>query len=239
MKIGIVFPQMELGGDRDTVVRFVREVEEMGFSYLVVYDHVLGAERSSRPDWNYTYDSSSAFHEPLVLFGFLAGLTSMDLVTGVLVLPQRQTALVAKQAAQVDVLSRGRLRLGVGIGWNHVEFEGLGVPFAARTRRYEEQIEVLRLLWTEEVVTFRGDFHEIDRAGICPLPLQRPIPLWLGGGTSRSTLERIGRLSDGWIALGPAPDRGSRGLGPCTRVCPRCRTLPQRDRAPRHGSASR
>ena len=203
MKIGVVLPQAELGRDRETVARFAQHVEQLGFAYLVAYDHVVGADRSTRPDWNYSYDSSSQFHEPFVLFGYLAALTSLELVTGVLVLPQRQTALVAKQAAEIDILTAGRFRLGIGIGWNSVEFDALGVPFHSRARRYDEQIAVLRQLWTEDVVAIDEEFHHIDRAGICPRPVQLPIPIWLGGATSRPTLDRIGKLSDGWITLGP------------------------------------
>jgi probable F420-dependent oxidoreductase len=203
VKFGVVLPQAELGTEVEDVRRFALEAEQAGFSYIVAYDHVLGADRTTRPDWPYSYDAVSPFHEPLTLFAFLAGLTSLELVTGVLVLPQRQTALVAKQAAEVDVLSNGRLRLGVGLGYNEVEFEGLGASFADRTRRYEEQIHLLRLLWTRHSVEFAGEFHTIDRAGICPLPVQRPIPIWLGCGTAPQALDRVGRLADGWIALGP------------------------------------
>lgn len=203
MKLGVVLPQTELGSDVDDVRRFALEAEQAGFSFIVAYDHVLGADRATRPDWPYSYDAGSPFHEPLTLFAFLAGVTSLELVTGVLVLPQRQTALVAKQAAEVDVLSSGRLRLGVGLGYNEVEFAGLGASFANRTRRYEEQIHLLRLLWTQQSIEFAGEFHTIDRAGICPLPVQRPIPIWLGCGTAPQALDRVGRLADGWIALGP------------------------------------
>ena len=135
-----------------------------------------------------------------MLFGFLAAITNLELVTGVLILPQRQAVLVAKQAAEIDVLTRGKFRLGVGIGWNKVEYQALGMDFRNRARRYEEQVEVMRLLWTQDVVTFKGRYHEIDAAGILPRPVQRPIPVWMGGGATPAVLDRIGRLADGWIA---------------------------------------
>ena len=207
MKLGVILPQTEIGPDPEDLVRFVRAAEESGFTYVVVYDHVLGADRSTRPDWDGPYDLHSSFHEPFVVYGYLAALTPLELVPGVVILPQRQTALVAKQAAEVDVLTGGRFRLGVGIGWNPVEYEALGIDFRTRAARYEEQVEVLRLLWTEDSVTFRGRFHQIDHAGILPRPVQQPIPIWMGGGTKPRTLRRIGRLADGWIANTP-PGRG-------------------------------
>ncbi len=181
-------------------MEFARAVEECGFSFMMPYDHVIGADVSTRPDWRGPYTSETPFHEVFVLFGFLAAHTNLELVSGVLILPQRQTVLVAKQAAEVDVLTRGKFRLGVGIGWNDVEYQALGLEFRNRARRYEEQIEVLRLLWTHDVVTFTGRYHEIDAAGILPRPVQQPIPIWMGGGATPAVLDRIGRLADGWIA---------------------------------------
>ena len=199
MKIGVVFPQIEIGADPVAVRDFAQAAEDLGYDHLAIFEHVLGANSRSRPDWGGPYDHTDLFHEPFVLVGYLAGLTStIELATGVLVLPQRQTALVAKQAAAADVLSGGRLRLGIGVGWNHVEFEALGEEFNDRGPRVEEQIEVLRLLWTQELVTYDGLWHNITDAGINPLPAQRPIPLWIGGG-ARRVLERIGRLADGWF----------------------------------------
>lgn len=201
MKIGVIFPQTETTPDPIAVRDYAQAVEHMGFVYLSAYDHVLGAnpDRPDRLQGPYTY--RDPFHEVLVLFGFLAAVTErLELATGVLVLPQRQTALVAKQAAEVDVLSNGRLRLGVGIGWNHVEYEALGEDFHTRGRRVEEQIEVLRLLWTNELVTFEGRWHRIRDAGINPLPVQRPIPIWMGG-MAEPVLRRVARLADGWIPL--------------------------------------
>ncbi|HEY0738701.1 MAG TPA: LLM class F420-dependent oxidoreductase, partial [Herpetosiphonaceae bacterium] len=161
------------------------------------------------PDWRGPYTSDTLFHEPFVLFGYFAACTQqIELVTGVIILPQRQTALVAKQAAEVDVLSGGRLRLGIGVGWNPVEYEGLNEEFGNRGARSEEQIQVLRQLWTEPVVTFKGRWHQIEAAGIKPLPVQRPIPIWIGGGADK-VLERTARIGDGWFPQMP-PDNTAR-----------------------------
>lgn len=199
MKIGVVFPQTEIGADPSGVRDYAQAVEEMGYTHILAYDHVLGASVRNRPDWRGPYTSDTMFHEVLVLFGFLAGLTRhMEFVTGVLILPQRQTALVAKQAAEIDVLSGGRLRLGVGVGWNEVEYIALGENFHNRGKRIEEQIQLLRLLWTEPVVDFKGRWHTVPEAGLNPLPVQRPIPIWIGGYVE-TVLERIARLGDGWF----------------------------------------
>lgn len=207
MRLGVVLPQTEIGPDPRDLVRFAKTAEDNGFDYLTVYDHILGADTSSRPDWDLPYDLGDQFHEILVLLGFLAGLTSLELVPGVVVLPLRQAVLVAKQAAELDILTGGRFRMGVGTGWNQVESEALGMNFSDRGARFEEQIEVMRRLWTDDSVTYEGRFHRIDRAGILPRPVQQPIPLWLGGGTSSRVLERIGRLADGWITnLSPGPE---------------------------------
>ena len=155
MRIGVVFPQTELGGDAGAVRAYARGVQELGFSHVLVYDHVVGADPAAHPGWNGPYDVHTTFHEPFVLFGYLAALTSLELVTGIIILPQRQTALVAKQAAEVDLLTDGNFRLGVGIGWNEVEYEALGQDFRTRGRRMDEQIALLRRLWTEPSVTFR------------------------------------------------------------------------------------
>ena len=207
MRIGAVFPQTEIGDDPAVIRDYAQAVEGMGFAHILVYDHVLGASTANRLDWRGPYTSDTPFHEPFVLFGYLAGLTqSVELVTGVLILPQRQTVLVAKQAAEVDVLSGGRMRLGVGVGWNAVEYEGLNENFNNRGARSEEQIKVLRALWTEPVVTFKGRWHTIEAAGIKPLPVQRPIPIWIGGSVE-ATLERVARLGDGWFPQMPPNDR--------------------------------
>jgi len=199
MKLGAVFPQTEIGADPDDVARFATTAEELGYNHLVAYDHVLGANTASRPDWQGPYTSHSMFHEPFVLFGYLAGVTStLELVTAVIILPQRQTALVAKQAACIDVISRGRLRLGIGTGWNAVEYDALNEDFSNRGLRSEEQIDVLRKLWADETVTFNGKWHQIEDAGINPLPESRSIPVWLGG-MAPQVIERVGRIADGWF----------------------------------------
>ena len=205
MRIGVTFPQTELGGDPGAVKAYGQRVEELGYSHILIYDHVLGADPDVHQGWKGPYDVRTTFHEPFVVFGFLAALTKLELVTGIIILPQRQTALVAKQAAEVDLLTGGRFRLGIGLGWNAVEYEALGENFRNRGRRSEEQVEVLRRLWTEPTVTFDGAHHTITGAGLAPLPVQRPIPVWFGAATERA-LERAGRLADGWF---PMMDVGS------------------------------
>jgi probable F420-dependent oxidoreductase len=201
MRLGVVFPQTEIGIDRVLIRDYAQAAEELGYTHILAYDHVLGANPASRPGWRPPFTYLDTIHEPFVLFGYLAGLTQrIELVTGVIILPQRQTALVAKQAAALDVLSGGRLRLGVGIGWNPVEYEALGENFHDRGRRSEEQVEVLRRLWTEELVTFDGRWHKITDAGLNPFPVQRPIPIWFGG-SAEAVLQRVGRLGDGWFPL--------------------------------------
>jgi probable F420-dependent oxidoreductase len=219
MKIGAIFPQTEIGTDAGAIAEYARAVEALGYDYLLAYDHVLGANTASRPGWKGPYTLDSTFHEPFVLFSYLAGVTTkIGFATGIIILPQRQAALVAKQAACLDVLSGGRLRLGVATGWNEVEYEALGVPFNERGARYDEQIQVLRALWTQPAVTFRGRFHTIPDAGINPLPVQRPIPIWMGGGgdspltpksTGQKILRRIARVADGWIPMFQPGDRGT------------------------------
>jgi probable F420-dependent oxidoreductase len=207
MRIGVVFPQTEIGGDPMAVRDYAQAAESLGYDHLLAYDHVVGANSASRPGWSGFYDHADSFHEPFVLYGYLAGLTErIELVTGIIILPQRQTVLVAKQTAAVDVLSGGRLRFGIGIGWNEVEYQALGERFDNRGRRSEEQIEVLRRLWTEELVTFEGDWHKITDAGLNPLPVQRPIPVWLGG-EAEAVLRRVGRIGDGWFPMAPPGDR--------------------------------
>lgn len=201
MKIGVVFPQTEIGPDVETVRAYAQAAEGLGYHHLLVYDHVLGANLTNRPNWSGPYHAKTQFHEPFVLFGYLAGVTpQIELVVGVIILPQRQTVLVAKQAAEVDRLTQGRFRLGVGIGWNDVEYIGLNESFRNRARRMEEQMDVLRRLWTNEVIDFEGRYHTIPDAGINPLPIQQPIPLWIGG-TAEPAIARAGRLADGWFPL--------------------------------------
>lgn len=201
MRVGVVFPQTELGGDAGAVRAYAQRVEELGYTHVLAYDHVVGADPTVHEGWNGPYDVHTTFHEPLVMFGYLAAITTtVELVTGVIILPQRQTALVAKQAAEVDLLSGGRLRLGVGIGWNAVEYEALGEDFSNRGKRSAEQIELLRLLWSDQTVTFDGSFHKVTGAGLAPLPVQRPIPVWIGAA-SEAGYRRIGRLADGWFPM--------------------------------------
>jgi probable F420-dependent oxidoreductase len=201
MRIGVVFPQTEIGRDPFVVKDYAQAAEGLGYTHILAYDHVIGANLASRPGWQPPYSHLDTFHEPLVLFGYLAGLTkTIEFTTGIIILPQRQTVLVAKQAAAVDVLSGGRLRFGIGIGWNPVEYEALGEDFKTRGRRSEEQVELLRRLWTEPLVTFKGRWHTVTDAGINPLPVQRPIPIWFGG-TDERALRRLARLGDGWFPL--------------------------------------
>ncbi len=199
MRIGLVFPQTEIGPDPGVIREYAQAAEELGYSHILAYDHVVGVDVSRYPGWTGPYTSKSQFHEPLVLFGYLAGITRrLELVTGVIILPQRQAVLVAKQAAEVDVLSGGRLRLGVGVGWNQAEYIALNENFHNRGKREEEQIQVMRLLWTQETVTFEGRWHRLPAVGINPLPVQRPIPVWLGG-MSEVAQHRAARLADGWM----------------------------------------
>ena len=199
MQIGVVYPQTELRGDPTAVRRIGRTVEDLGFDHLLAYDDVLGAVHSNRtPELAGPYTEHDPFHDPLVMFAHLAGITGrINFATGILVLPQRQTALVARQAADVDLLSGGRLRLGVGLGWNYVEYEALGPDFHTRGARQEEQIELLRRLFTEPVVDFSGRFDRIDRAALVPKPA-RPIPIWLGG-SGEAASDRAARIADGFI----------------------------------------
>jgi probable F420-dependent oxidoreductase len=208
MQIGVVYPQTELSPDPGTVRAYVEQVEELGYRHILAYDHVVGADRAVHRDWSGPYDLDTTFHEPFVLFGFMAAVTRLELVTGIIIAPQRQTVLLAKQAAEVDILTEGHFRLGVGIGWNTVEYEALGQDFATRGRREEEQIGLLRRLWTERSVTHEGRFDRVTGAGLAPLPSQRPIPIWLGG-QSPAVYRRIGRLADGWfpqVTPGPKLD---------------------------------
>lgn len=198
MQIGVVFPQVEIGPDETGVRAFATTAEQLGYEHLLAYDHVVLAEPGGPTDVKGSYDAADNFHEILVLFGYLAGITNLELVTGVLILPQRQTALVAKQAATIDRLSGGKLRLGIGVGWNKLEYDVLGEDFHNRGKRSEEQIDVMRQLWTQPSVTFDGEWHQIDHAGINPLPVRQPIPVWIGGYAD-ATMDRVGRIADGWF----------------------------------------
>ena len=186
MEVGVIFPQTEIEPDPLAIKDFAQAAEDMGYAYIFIADHVLGAD-SAHHDFPAlrTYNHKSVVHETMTLMGYLSAITEqVGLATGILILPQRQTVLVAKQAAEVDVLSGGRLRLGIGVGWNSVEFEALGEDFHNRGARSAEQIEVMRALWTQEVVDYHGKWHNISHAGLNPLPVQRPIPVFLGAGSS-------------------------------------------------------
>jgi probable F420-dependent oxidoreductase len=202
VRIGVVFPQTEIGGDAGAVRAYGERVEELGFTHVLAYDHVVGADPDVHRGWGGPYDIRTTFHEPLVLFGYLAAITSLELVTGIIILPQRQTVLAAKQAAEVDLLTRGHFRFGVGLGWNRVEYEALGKDFSNRGKRVEEQIALLRRLWTEPSITFDGKYERVTGAGLAPLPVQRPIPVWTGAVAERA-LRRVGRLADGWFPQVP------------------------------------
>lgn len=199
MRIGVVFPQTEFPADAAAVREYAQAVEELGYTHILAYEHVLGVNPDRPGGWQGPYTYRHPFFEPFVLFSYLAAVTRhIEFVTGILILPQRQTALVAKQAATLDVLCGGRLRLGIGNGWNEVEYTALGENFHNRGRRIEEQVVLLRQLWTQPLVTFNGRWHKVPDAGLNPLPLQRPIPIWFGGH-AEAVLKRAARLGDGWL----------------------------------------
>ena len=206
MQIGVVLPQTEIGADPAVVRAYAVAAEELGYRHILAYDHVVGADPATHVGWDGPYDVDTTFHEPFVLYGYLAAITSLELVTGIIILPQRQTALVAKQAAEVDLLTEGRFRLGVGLGWNAVEYEALGKDFSDRGRRITEQVELLRRLWTERSVTFTGRSETVTGAGLAPLPVQRPIPIWFGANVP-AAMRRVGRLADGWFPQVPPGPR--------------------------------
>lgn len=211
MQIGAVLPQLEIGEDAAGVRDYARAVQALGYRHILAYDHVLGAEPAGHPGWSGPYTHESTFHEVLTLFAYLAGIApGMELVPGVVILPQRQTVLVAKQAAEIDILTGGRFRLGVGIGWNAVEYEGLGLNFANRARRFEEQIELMRRLWVDPVITFEGRYETVRSAGLNPLPIQRPVPVWIGG-SAEPALKRAAEIADGFF-----PQRPLEGGWPAT-----------------------
>jgi probable F420-dependent oxidoreductase len=200
MDIGVIFPQTELAGDLGAVRTLGQAADELGYTHLAAYDHVLGADIAVHGDVGGPYTMHDPFHEPLVMFGYLAACTNLGFATSILIGPQRQTALLAKQAAEVDLLCGGRFRLGLGVGWNKVEYDALGMPFDQRGALLEEQVGVLRALWTQQTVTTEGRFHSITAAGLAPPPLQRPIPIWIGA-FEPPALRRVGRLADGWFPM--------------------------------------
>ena len=205
MRVGVVFPTREIEPDAKSITGFAAAIESLGYQHVMAYDHVIGVDPATNPSWEGKYDLADRFHEPLILLGYLAAVSSLELSTGVLVLPQRQTALVAKQVAQIDLLSGGRVRLGVGIGWNEFEYDALGVPFARRGARIEEQVQLIRRLWADDVVRCNSDFHTFEGIGLSPKPT-RSIPIWIGAH-SESGLHRIGRVGDGLIWLSNPNDR--------------------------------
>ncbi|NDJ54821.1 MAG: LLM class F420-dependent oxidoreductase [Chloroflexi bacterium] len=199
MQYGVVFPQYEIGTDPAAIKDYTQTAEDLGFSHIMAYEHVLGANPDRPGGWSGPYTYEHAFYDPFVLFAYMAGFTStLGFVTGILILPQRQTALVANQAATLDVLCGGRFRLGIGVGWNKVEYDALGEDFSKRGRRSSEQIDLLKQLFTEPLVTFDGEFDQIDDAGISPLPVQQPIPIWIGGQAD-AALQRLAYKADGWL----------------------------------------
>ncbi len=209
MELGIVIPHHEIGTDPGAIRDFASGAEELGAGHLLVYDHVLGARRDRPGGFVGPYDSDTAFHEPMVLLGFIAAATRrIELVTAILILPQRQTALVAKQAAELAILSENRFRLGIGVGWNTVEFDALGESFGDRGRRMTEQVEFLRRLWTEDAFSFEGEFHRMELASILPRP-SRSIPIMMGG-SAPAALERCALHGDGWIPLGGPGEKAER-----------------------------
>lgn len=211
MQYGAFFPTRDMPADRIAIRDWVQAAEELGFDYVEVPDHVLGVDRAASPGFEGPYDIDDGFHETFVTLGYMAAVTEkVGLATGVLILPQRQTALVAKQAAQVDILSGGRLRLGVGVGWNPVEYQALGEDWSTRGRKQAEQIELMNRLWTERTVTFDGEFDQVAHAGLSPNALQRPIPVWFGGGVD-AVLKRAAKFGQGWIPLGN-PSSNTRGM---------------------------
>jgi probable F420-dependent oxidoreductase len=211
-QIGAFFPTRDMPPDRIAIRDWAQAAEQIGFDFIEVSDHVLGVERSALPDFEGPYDVDDSFHETFVTLSYIAAVTEwVGLVSGVLILPQRQTALVAKQAAQLDVVSGGRLRLGVGVGWNRVEYAALGQDWHVRGRRQAEQIALMNRLWTERTVSFEGEFDRVHHAGINPLPIQRPIPIWFGGAVD-AVLRRAATSGHGWIPLGQPDEQFERRL---------------------------
>ncbi len=217
MHIGAVIPHDEIGNDPGAIRAYAQGAEALGMTHLLVYDHVVGVDRNRPGGFEGPYDSNTAFHEPMVLFGFLAACTeNVELVTAILILPQRQTVLVAKQAAEVAILSRNRLVLGVGVGWNTVEYDALNEEFGNRGRRQEEQVELMRRLWTEDVFSYDGDHHEFEHASILPRP-DRPVPV-LFGGSAPALLDRCARSGDGWLPLGSPNEKSADRIAEMRRV---------------------
>jgi probable F420-dependent oxidoreductase len=210
MQLNAMFPSRDIGNDPTKIRDWAQAAEDLGYAYIEVPDHVFGA--TGRDEWTPIYDEKDAFHETFVTLGFLAAVTKrIRLSSGVLIAPQRQTGLIAKQAAEVDLLSGGRLRLGIGVGWNHVEYEALGQSWKTRGARQAEQVEVLRRLWSGDLVTFNGQFHALREVNIVPPPVQRPIPIWFGG-ISDAAVKRAAKVGDGWMPIIPPDDTAEQKL---------------------------
>ncbi|MEQ1887599.1 MAG: LLM class F420-dependent oxidoreductase [Alphaproteobacteria bacterium] len=213
MRVGLLFPTLDMGSDFGGIRDYIETVEALGYNHLLVPDHVMGAGLGTRPDWKGPYNYTNPFHEPFTMFGYIAGVTKrLEMASGVLILPQRQTVLVAKQAAQIDVMSNGRLRLGVGIGWNTVEYDCLGKNFHDRGKRLEEQITLLRELWASDLVTFNGVYEQVVDAGINPRPAKNHIPVWIGA-EARPALQRAARMADGWFPMFQPGEKGAVKIG--------------------------
>jgi probable F420-dependent oxidoreductase len=207
MRIGVVYPQTEYETDPGAIKEYAQTVEGLGYTHILVYDHVLGANPERPEGWQGPYNYRNPFLSPLLLYSYMAAYTrQIEFVTGIIILPQRETALFAKQAATLDVLNAGRTRLGLGLGWNEIEYVALNQDFHTRGKRIEEQVELLRKLWTQPLVTFSGRWHTILDAGINPLPIQRPIPIWFGGN-SDPVLKRVARMGDGWMPNHRSPEK--------------------------------
>jgi probable F420-dependent oxidoreductase len=213
IRIGAVFPQLEIGSDPAAIRQYATAIERIGYRHLLAYDHVVGGSLERHEKLRNRYTADSLFHEVFVLFGFLAAVApSLELVTGVLILPQRQAVLVAKQAAEIDVLTGGRFRLGVGIGWNDLEYEALNEPFRNRARRFVEQIDVMRQLWTTRIIDYNGEWHRLDHVGINPMPVQQPIPVWFGAN-AEVAIRRAARIGDGFLPNARTIEESERQLG--------------------------
>jgi probable F420-dependent oxidoreductase len=207
IQLGAYFPTRDMPADRVAIRDWAQAAEGMGFDYIEVSDHVLGADRAALPGFEGPYDLNDSFHETFATLAYIAAVTEkVSLATGILILPQRQAALVAKQAAQVDILCGGRLRLGVGVGWNPVEYEALGQEWKTRGRRQAEQVDLMNRLWSQRAVSFDGEFHRVSHAGLNPPSIQRPIPIWFGG-RSDATLRRTAKLGQGWMPLGDPDEK--------------------------------
>ena len=211
MKVGVAIPGESIGSDIGRVRDFAVTAEGMGLNHVVIADHVLGADPAYHEGWKRSYTHTTVTHEPFTLFSYLAGMTTtLELMTGILILPQRQTALVAKQAAEVDLISGGRFQLGIGVGWNTIEYESLNEDFHTRGARSAEQIAVMRALWTQDSVDFEGKWHRIRGAGISPKPVQQPIPVWIAGA-SQAAIRRAAEIADGWIGSPMEADMAKHG----------------------------